>query len=370
MSALHRVDVHLLACFYEGVTNPQRFCEGLQRIGELLDCDRVSLKIWDRRGYWACSSEAIRHGDQWTFERSDNDFAHQGLRSLLNKFESGQWKLVEQWRLLPQTGEAQRATFQSDGEMALCTRLTLRQAEAMLSLVKRGNRWKDTPLPIDHANDACCALLPALDPIARLRQSSQQLATLSAMLNSFRIPIMLLDSSQRLLENNAAAMALFGSPLRIALGKVAASLPGIAESQFSRLVAQACGKPASAGVIKYPMKVGAPLAHVLVLPVLMHRTSLPQPAALVLVQGINGATEQASQLLQTLYGLTLAEARLAELILEGQSPGKAALQLQVSVATVRTQLSAVLKKTGAQRQSDLVRRLSPLLILNHGLGSD
>ena len=59
-----------------------------------------------------------------------------------------------------------------------------------------------------------------------------------------------------------------------------------------------------------------------------------------------------------------AEARLALLILEGQSPGRVASALQLSVTTVRTQLSAVLKKTGAQRQSDLVRRLAPLMLLD------
>ncbi len=73
----------------------------------------------------------------------------------------------------------------------------------------------------------------------------------------------------------------------------------------------------------------------------------------------------AQQVLQHVYRLTPAEARLAQMILEGQSPGRAAAALQVSVSTIRTQLSSVLKKTGAQCQSDLVRRLLPLQFLNY-----
>ena len=91
-----------------------------------------------------------------------------------------------------------------------------------------------------------------------------------------------------------------------------------------------------------------------------------QPTALILVHGPQGV-DSGSHLLQQIFGLTPAEARLTRLILEGRSPGDAAIQLHVSVSTIRTQLSAVLKKTGAQRQSDLVRRLSPLLVQPLGI---
>lgn len=52
------------------------------------------------------------------------------------------------------------------------------------------------------------------------------------------------------------------------------------------------------------------------------------------------------------------------LIVHGQAPNGATAHLQVSVATIRTQLSAVLKKTGALRQSELVSRLSSILLIN------
>lgn len=363
------LDPSLLACFYEGISKPKRLGEGLQRMGQLLDCDRVSLRIWDRRGQWGCRSEVARRDSDWTLETTDSELPAPALRALLKNFEPGQWKLLEQFQRPPQPPEIKRQAFQSDGGAALCTRLSLPQAEAMLALWRKSRVWNDVPSLLERANPVCRALLPALDPIARLRQLGQQATMLSTMLNSFRMPMMLIDASQRPLARNAAAGALFRMSSRSVGGKLAVSVPGVPESQFSELLRRALGKQAAGGIIEVPARQGVPVTHLLVLPLVLRGAGQSQQAALVLMQGANGGTEPVDQLLQNLYGLTPAEARLAQLILDGQSPGDAASLLRVSVATVRTQLSAVLKKTGAQRQSDLVRRLSPLLAFNHGSAS-
>jgi len=66
------------------------------------------------------------------------------------------------------------------------------------------------------------------------------------------------------------------------------------------------------------------------------------------------------ELLKGLYGLTRAEVRLAEGIVEGRSPAEAAVKFGVSVNTTRSQLRALFAKTDTQRQADLVRLLSGL----------
>ena len=183
------------------------------------------------------------------------------------------------------------------------------------------------------------------------------------MLDSLRMPMMLVDASQRALAANAAARGLFNLSGKTSSGKIAISLPGLPASQFAQLLTRACGKPATGGVLPLHIGTDAGPAHLLVLPLRTHRASLAQPVGLVLVQGLATANAHAQPLLQHVYGLTPAEARLTLMILDGQSPGHAATALRLSVTTVRSQLSAVLKKTGAQRQSDLVRRLAPLLLL-------
>jgi DNA-binding CsgD family transcriptional regulator len=68
--------------------------------------------------------------------------------------------------------------------------------------------------------------------------------------------------------------------------------------------------------------------------------------------------------LAELFGLTPAEVRLAAALLTGKTLADIAANYGIRITTVRTQLCSVLRKVGAERQSDLIRILS-----NTGLGS-
>ena len=59
-----------------------------------------------------------------------------------------------------------------------------------------------------------------------------------------------------------------------------------------------------------------------------------------------------------LFGLTRAEARLAEALLEGCDPGDCASRFGVSKTTIRSQLGALFDKTGRRRQASLLVMLA------------
>lgn len=80
---------------------------------------------------------------------------------------------------------------------------------------------------------------------------------------------------------------------------------------------------------------------------------------LVLCGGIQQRSHTAGQLMQW-FGFTASEARLARDIAAGGSVESFANTYSVSVATVRTQLRAVLSKSGTTRQQDLIRLLLTL----------
>ena len=63
------------------------------------------------------------------------------------------------------------------------------------------------------------------------------------------------------------------------------------------------------------------------------------------------------ELLQALFDLTPAEARIASLVIDGKSVDSISKIQSVSLNTVRTQLKSVFMKTGVDRQVDLVRLL-------------
>ena len=61
--------------------------------------------------------------------------------------------------------------------------------------------------------------------------------------------------------------------------------------------------------------------------------------------------------LKIVFGLTLAESRVALALLDGLSPKEIAYKHQVNLDTIRKQLQAIYKKTATKRQSDLVKLL-------------
>jgi DNA-binding CsgD family transcriptional regulator len=58
------------------------------------------------------------------------------------------------------------------------------------------------------------------------------------------------------------------------------------------------------------------------------------------------------------FGLSPAEARLAAALLTGKTLSQIAAVTGVRITTLRTQLGSILRKVGAERQSDLIRILS------------
>jgi DNA-binding CsgD family transcriptional regulator len=65
-----------------------------------------------------------------------------------------------------------------------------------------------------------------------------------------------------------------------------------------------------------------------------------------------------SEILQVLFGLTPAEARLAISLLEGKSLSETAERHNVTRETVRSQIKSLFQKTGTKRQGELVRLLA------------
>ena len=90
-----------------------------------------------------------------------------------------------------------------------------------------------------------------------------------------------------------------------------------------------------------------------------------RPVALVWVRQPEAGTKAEAdegdgpdfELLKAVYGLTQAECRIAELILQDLSPQECAQVLGVALATVRTQVRSLHAKCGCRRQTSLIRIL-------------
>ncbi len=85
--------------------------------------------------------------------------------------------------------------------------------------------------------------------------------------------------------------------------------------------------------------------------------------AILVVAGHSAAGGLSQELLQGLFDLTPAEARLARALMQGLTLAEAARQFGILEATTRSQLKAVFAKTGQCRQSDLIRMLTSFVTL-------
>jgi DNA-binding CsgD family transcriptional regulator len=92
------------------------------------------------------------------------------------------------------------------------------------------------------------------------------------------------------------------------------------------------------------------------------RDVFAQGGGIVVIAGLSGPQGLSQELLQGLFDLTPAEARLARTLMEGLAPAEAAGRFQVSEATIRTQMKALFAKTGQSRQTDLIRMLGAFVL--------
>ncbi len=84
---------------------------------------------------------------------------------------------------------------------------------------------------------------------------------------------------------------------------------------------------------------------------------LDDPVAVIHVTDPDRPQEAQSELLQRLFGLTPAEARVVERVVAGKSVAEIVEELGLSQYTVRQHLSVAFEKTGTKRQSQLVKRV-------------
>jgi DNA-binding CsgD family transcriptional regulator len=83
---------------------------------------------------------------------------------------------------------------------------------------------------------------------------------------------------------------------------------------------------------------------------------------ILLLTGTGQVNPPGAEVLQALFDLTPAEARLCRALANGASPDETAARLGVRVSTVRTQLKSLFAKLGVHRQAELVAMLVTLTL--------
>jgi DNA-binding CsgD family transcriptional regulator len=208
----------------------------------------------------------------------------------------------------------------------------------------------------------------AFEFYALMRQATERASDLASALDLLDAAVILTDSRLRVAHANRAAEALAQTRTGLSLDKGSLALK---DSKCSRRIARAVGEAlaAASGDVKITqadhisLTCGEDAAPYRVsLHPLSKRPSgtgsrVRAELAVVIRTGAQKAQVGTAAQLQRLFGLTTAEAILANAVASGRSLNAHAADRGIAISTVRTQLRALFAKTDTHRQGELVARL-------------
>ncbi len=200
---------------------------------------------------------------------------------------------------------------------------------------------------------------------ATRNQGSKSVIALRA-LDRFCAGVIVTDGDGQVVEMNWAAVSLTQLDERLIVRDGRLCTGRVFESaSLAKLIARAAGN--GAGAVGGRMLVGRSNprpAYVLTIAPLVSDPGIGY-RQLVMIVVIDPERHFPSEGdLVDLFGLSRAEVRLAVALISGRRLSTIAGDFGVQVTTLRTQIRSILKKVGAERQSDLIRVLS-----SAGIGS-
>lgn len=209
-------------------------------------------------------------------------------------------------------------------------------------------------------------LMPHLQTAFAVHRRLHRVNTLAnaclAVLDSLPIGMVLLDESGTVLHANSKAHVLVRSSRLLSLGMQGALNAALPRDDLwlQRAIREAVtaggGAPLFPGSARRMHGLEGAALHVLVTP--LPSWSSPfgeQAAAAVFINDPCAAMPSLEGVLRSFYQLTLAEARLADALLQGLTLQEYAHQQGLSIHTARTQFKSVAAKVGISRQADFVR---------------
>jgi DNA-binding CsgD family transcriptional regulator len=218
-------------------------------------------------------------------------------------------------------------------------------------------------------------LLPHLQrstAVARRLREAENLAEAGlAALEHLDTAMLLLDRQGRLVHANAAGVAMLAADdgLAASTAGLVAAAPKLTRTLQAVLDAAIGGSGsrilARSGAMRLPRPSGRPSLALVALPLrpgldLHGLGARATPAVLICITDPMNAAELPQRHLTALFGLTPAEASLANDLLAGHELRDIADRRRRSVHTVRTHLARLMAKTETDRQSELMKLLARL----------
>ncbi|MCI0445590.1 cyclic nucleotide-binding domain-containing protein [bacterium] len=200
--------------------------------------------------------------------------------------------------------------------------------------------------------------------LGRVMMLEAERDTLREVLDRLPTGVVLLDQNKKIILANKSAQTIVDqrSGLLIKQNEVHASNP-LDNRKLQELIGKASNLKytleESGGAVMVSRKSQTHSMPILISPLRSKEYSYEnrRAAAALFISDPDLAIPGPQEILRKLYGLTPTEARLSSALLQGKNVMQVARELHIKVNTVRSHLKSIFLKTGANRQSELVRIL-------------
>jgi DNA-binding CsgD family transcriptional regulator len=342
---------------YEAGIVPERWPQVFDRLAEIADAEgSLIFAVAPGTPRWMSSEKIRERIDRWT----KGPFAHNNPRAqrLIPNTEPRFLTDLDRFTLEELDNESFYRDLLRPGGLGWCVGTSIRSPSGDMLVLSVEKAFAKGPVPRAIA-EQFDQLRPHLARAAVLagRLGFERSRTAVATLEMIGLPAAALTQTGRVVATNPGFLASTATVSVGAQDQVQFSSP-----TANTLFLEALAKPVSlaktgrsipiAGVDESPPLI----AHVLPL----RLAGLDVFAGAVSILFLTPITQQRSpgpKLLQALFDLTPAEARITSLLIDGNSVDSISKMQSVSLNTVRTQLKSVFMKTGVDRQVDLVRLL-------------
>lgn len=359
----------ILDSLYRGVEDPEAWSEALARIGEALRAPVIARHSFDlvRKVGVVVGVQGISPALQ---EAYNVHYSRTNLWMARARGSISAGGLVVSDDLLPE-----RDLYGTEWyEEFLKTLGIFRSMGAVLEIEKDISTTILFGRPREHGAYAeedrrlLLSFVPHLQNVHRFRTRMARFDavrdSLSAALDSLGHGVLLAEPDGRISFLNPAARRVVDLRDGLSLGRSGLQAAAPSEDALLRRRIQCASVcppegPPREELIRISRPSGARPFEVLVLPVPSGvQASGPQHrGALVLLHDPDSVPVSESASLHAAYGLTPAEARLAELVARGEGLHSAAALLEISIDTARTHLKRIFSKTNTHRQSQLAQLL-------------
>jgi DNA-binding CsgD family transcriptional regulator/PAS domain-containing protein len=203
----------------------------------------------------------------------------------------------------------------------------------------------------------------------RISDLEHKQATNTAVLDQLSVGVVLVDETLRVTYLNPAALAIvqandglavINHELTAALGTETAELSGLLAGAVRLTMIPGGSRTGTTTVSRQSTRSPYRLSVIPITRKEAFPTGRHSTAAIVFISGAQQSPQLGVEALANVYGLTPAETRLVRELVAGCSIKQVATLLSISINTAHTQLSAVFRKTGTHRQTQLVQLAASL----------